>query len=110
MKNIILILSIFVTLPISAQIIYSTNNQYAADILVYVTNNQYAADLIVFKCDSKFSVTKNEGLWHFTDNKYSADKVIYFTDNKYAADLIIYITSNAYASGWKDSSKIHYMY
>jgi hypothetical protein len=49
-------------------------------------------------------------LWYFTDNQFSADKVIYFTDNKFSADLIIYFTENQFSAAWKDNSKIHLMY
>ena len=107
---ILLILGIFTSSSIHAQQVYSTNNQFSADVSVYVTDNQFSADLLVFKCDSQFSATKNKGLWYFTDNQFSADKVIYFTDNKFSADLIIYFTDNQFAAGWEDSSKIHLMY
>ena len=107
---ILLILGICTSSSIHAQLIYSTNNQFSADVSVYVTDNQFSADLIVFKCDSQFSATKNKGLWYFTDNQFSADKVIYFTDNKFSADLIIYFTENQFSAAWKDNSKIHLMY
>ena len=95
---------------IKSQIIFSTNNQFAADVNVYVTDNQFSADLVVYRCDSQFSATKNAGLWHFTSNQFSADKIIYFTDNQFASDLIIYFTSNQFAAGWSDKSLMHLMY
>ena len=107
---ILLILGIFASSSIPAQLIYSTNNQFSADVSVYVTDNQFSADLLVFKCDSQFSATKNKGLWYFTDNQFFADKVIYFTDNQFLADLIIYFTENQFSAGWKENSKIHLMY
>jgi len=57
-----------------------------------------------------FQLKKNKGLWYFTDNQFSADKVIFFTDNKFSADLIIFFTDNQFVAGWEDNSKIHLMY
>ena len=107
---ILLILGIFTSSSNHAQLVYSTNNKFAADVSVYVTDNKFSADLLVFKCDSQFSAKKNKGLWYFTDNQFSADKVIFFTDNKFSADLIIFFTDNQFVAGWEDNSKIHLMY
>jgi len=57
---ILLIIGIFASSSIPAQLIYSTNNQFSADVSVYVTDNQFSADLLVFKCDSQFSATKKQ--------------------------------------------------
>jgi hypothetical protein len=109
-KILFLLISMCLSTSIKSQIIFSTNNQFAADVNVYVTDNQFSADLVVYRCDSQFSATKNAGLWHFTSNQFSADKIIYFTDNQFASDLIIYFTSNQFAAGWSDKSLMHLMY
>jgi len=55
---ILLILGIFTSSSNHAQLVYSTNNKFAADVSVYVTDNKFSADLLVFKCDSQFSAKK----------------------------------------------------
>ena len=93
-----------------AQLVYSTQYKYDADVKVYVTQYKYEADLIVYKCNYKYEVEGNKGLWYFTDYQYDAKKKIYFTDYKYDADIKVYFTSYKYEAGWVNKSKQHLFY
>ena len=44
-----------------AQIIYSTDAEYKADISVYVADAEYKADLVVYKTDAEYKAKGNEG-------------------------------------------------
>ncbi|PLW93971.1 MAG: hypothetical protein C0592_04460 [Marinilabiliales bacterium] len=78
--------------------------------IVYSCDSKYDADLIVYKCDSKYDADGNKGLWYFADSKYDAKKLVYFVDSKYDADLIIYFSDSKYDAEWRNSSKQHLMY
>ena len=50
MKKVMLFIPfLFLSFLGKAQIVYTTNNQFAADVIVYETNNQFAADWIIYK-------------------------------------------------------------
>ncbi|MCR4681290.1 MAG: DUF6150 family protein [Bacteroidales bacterium] len=109
------ILALFVVLflalcGLQAQVVYSCDYKYEADVKVYVTQYKYEADLVVYKCPYKYEATDNKGLWYFTNYKYEAKKKIYFTDYKYDADLVIYFSDYKYEAGWKKKEKMHLMY
>ena len=95
---------------IDAQIVFSSDSKYNADLSVNVVNSKYNADLLVYKVSSKYNADGNKGLWYFTDSKYNSDKKIYFVDSKYNADLLIYFVDSKYNAGWENKSKKHLMY
>tara|TARA_B100000497_G_scaffold111493_1_gene131637 strand:+ start:40 stop:480 length:441 start_codon:yes stop_codon:yes gene_type:complete len=105
-----LVFIFFVCKISSAQLIYSSDDKYNADIVVFVSNNRYNCDLVVFKSKDKYNLGNNKGHWYFSDNKYNSDKIIYFTEDKYNCDLIIYFTEDKYNTGWKKASKKHLLY
>ena len=82
-----------------SQKVYSTKDEYQADIKVFVVDKEYQADLIVFKTDKDYraKASENKGIWFFTDKEYRADLNIFFTDKESRA-------------GWKDNSKKHLLY
>jgi hypothetical protein len=92
-----------------AQVVYSCDSKYDADVKVYVCDSKYDADLVVYKCSSKYDAT-GDGLWFFADSKYDAKKKIYFCDSKYDADLLIYFTDSKYDASWRNASKKQLMY
>jgi hypothetical protein len=113
MKKIILLFGIFVSMLVSsntfAQLVYTCDSKYDADVKVFVADSKYDADLVVYKCDSKYDAEDNKGLWFFCDSKYDAKKKIFFVDSKYDADLIIFFCDSKYDAGWK-TEKRHLMY
>lgn len=113
MKNLFFLLfSIFLLLSATskAQVVFSTQYKYEADVKVFVSNYKYEADLIVFKTDHKYEADKNEGIWFFTEHKYEAKKSVFFTDYKYEADIVVFFTNHKYEAGWQSKQKIHVMY
>lgn len=111
MKKIFFIIFGFLLVEnLQAQVVFSTDSKYNADLSVYVVDSKYNADLLVHKVSSKYNADGNEGLWYFTDSKYNSDKKIYFVDSKYNADLLIYFVDSKYNAGWEDKSKKHLLY
>ncbi len=68
------------------------------------------ADLKVFKVGYPNQVSKNDGLWFFTDYENQADKTIFFVNYENQADLKIYFVKYANQAGWNNKSKMHLMY
>lgn len=95
-----------------SQKVYSTKDEYQADIKVFVVDKEYQDDLIVFKTDKDYraKASENKGIWFFTDKDYRADKKIFFVDREYRADLNIFFTDKESRAGWKDNSKKHLLY
>ena len=60
-KIILLLIVIFCVGSISAQKVFSVNNQAYADVKVFVVNNQAYADLNVFKVNNQAYAGKNNG-------------------------------------------------
>jgi len=93
----------------SAQLIFSCENRYDADIKIFIVENRYDADLLVYKVDNRYDVDK-AGRWFFVENRYDADKKVFFVENRYDADLLIFFVQNRYDAGWKNRSKMHLLY
>jgi len=106
MKKLLLLSGFMVMcLAAHAQMIYVTDQQGFADIIVYVTNYQGFADLLVYKQPEQAFAVENSGQWFITPNQGFAKKVIYFTDHQGFADLIIcYVDKQSFA-GWKNPKK-----
>ncbi len=94
----------------SAQIVFSTDKEYKADIKVFAVDQAYKADLLVFKVNAEYKAKGNEGKWYFADADYKATKKVYFVDADYKADLRINFVDSDYKSKWIDKSKQHLMY
>jgi hypothetical protein len=111
-KLFFLLFSIFLLLSSTskAQVVFSTQYKYEADVKVFVSNFKYEADLIVFKTDHKYEADKNDGIWFFTEHKYEAKKSVFFTDYKYEADIVVFFTNHKYEAGWQSKQKIHFMF
>jgi hypothetical protein len=101
---------IFSKTTLNAQVVFSSNSKYDAQIKVFVSSSKYEADLVVYKANSKYECGENNGVWFFSNSKYEAKKTIFFVDSKYEADLIIYFTNSKYEAGWRNNSKKHLMY
>ena len=59
---------------VKAQLIYSVDADYKADIKVYVVDAAYKADLLVYKVDAAYMAGDNNGRWFFTDAAYKAKR------------------------------------
>ena len=97
-------------LTTNAQLVYSVDAEYKADVKVYVVDAEYKADLLVFKENAEYKAGNNDGKWYFVNAEYKAKKKIYFVDAEYKAELKIYFVDAAYKAGWKNSSKKAEMY
>jgi hypothetical protein len=89
----------------NAQTIFKTEYKNQADITVKVVEHTYQADLLVYKCQFKYEVKGNKGLWYITDTKYASDKTVFFVPYKYQADLEIYYVEHKYEARWVKESK-----
>lgn len=78
----------------NGQIVYITENQFAADYTVCPSTNQFTADYIIYITDNRYQA-KN-GHWFITDNKYQADFTVFISTNQYLSDYTIFNTSNRY--------------
>ena len=94
----------------SAQLVYSVDAEYKADVKVYVVDAEYKADLLVFKESAEYKAGNNDGKWYFVNAEDTAKKKIYFVDAEYKADFKIYFVDAEYKAGWKNSSKKAEMY
>ena len=103
---IILLLSLFV----QAQKVYSVQYANQADIKIFVVDYPNQADLKVYKVKYNNQVSKNEGLWFFTEYSNQADKKVYFVKYNNLADLKIYFVEYPNQAGWNDNSKKQYFY
>ncbi len=106
----ILIPFLFLSLVSDAQKIYSCDSKYDADLKIFVVESKYSADLLVYKAYSRYDAKGNEGLWHFVESRYDADKLVYFTESKYDADLLIYFVESRYDAGWRNRERIYLLY
>ena len=81
MKKLILITTLLIaSASVKAQLIYSVDADYKADVKVYVVDAAYKADLLVYKVDAAYMAEDNNGRWFFTDAAHKAKKKIYFVD------------------------------
>lgn len=107
---IVLCLALFGAVAASAQAVYAVQYKSDADVKVYVTNYKSDADLVVYKCQYKSDADGNKGLWHFVNYKSDAKKKIFFVQYKSDADIVIYFCDYKSDAGWRNNSKMHYMY
>lgn len=96
---------------LQAQLIYSCDSQYDADVKVWVADSRYDADLLVYKCNSRYEAEgTNQGIWFFTESRYDAEILIYFVSSRYDADLIIYFVDSQYDAVWENLDKLYLMF
>ena len=112
MKKLIIALCIalFGAVAASAQTVYAVQYKSDADVKVYVAKYKSDADLVVYKCKYKSDAEGNKGLWHFVNYKSDAKKKIFFVDYKSDADIVIFFCDYKSDAGWRNNSKMHYMY
>ena len=77
---------------------------------IYSTENEYQADLKVYKVSRPYEAKKNVGLWYFTNMSYDSDKKIYFCENEYEADIKVFFVDYKYQAKWKNSQKKFLLY
>ena len=110
-KKLTLLIAFFICIvSMSAQLIYSVDSEWQADVKVYVVSSEWQADLSVYKVGSSWKAKGNEGKWFFVDSEWQADKKVYFVDSEWQADLTIYFVSSEWQAEWNDKSKIPLMY
>ncbi len=93
-----------------AQKVFSVQYEHQADVKVYVVNYEHQADLKVFKVKYEHQAKENEGRWFFTLYPHQADKKVYFVEYEHQADVKIYFVQYEHQAGWKNRSKMPWMY
>ncbi len=88
-KHTIFFLGLLFATPLSSQIIYETNNKYAADYVIYITDNRWEADWTIFITESYWDAQAKRGWWLLSDHFLSSEYRIYITNNKYEADRLV---------------------
>ena len=96
-KNILIVLFLFLIPRIEAQKIFSVKYDNRADLKVFVVKYESRADLLVYKVKYESRVGENQGKWFFVDYESRADLKIFFVDYESRA-------------GWKNKSKKHLLY
>lgn len=61
----VLSLLVFLSLPLSAQRLYSVKYESQADVKVFVVDYESRADLCVYKVKYESQAGKNDGKWFF---------------------------------------------
>lgn len=93
-----------------SQKVYSCEYKSDADVKVYVTTYKSDADLVVYKCPYSSDAVENKGLWYFCEYKSDAKKKIYFVEYKSDADIVIFFSEYKSDAGWRNKTKMHWMF
>ena len=108
MKKLILTIILGLILNyINSQVIYQTNYENQADIIVFITPYESQADLIVYRVNSQTHARGNNGLWFFTNIETHSHKNIFITNFESQANLRIFFTNFETQVGWKNINKIY---
>ena len=97
-------------LPVRAQKVFSCNYKSDTDIKVFVAKYKSDADLVVYRAKYPSDAVGNTGIWFFTEYKSDARKKIYFTEYKSDADLVIWFTEYKSDAGWRDRTRMYWMF
>lgn len=96
--------SLFISLNISGQIIYTVDSPQEADLIVFVVDSEDKCDLKVFFVEEKHQLGK-DGVWMGTFNVAEADKKVYFTFEEKEAQLKIFVVDKESDAGWRNEEK-----
>jgi len=108
-KVIFLTLILLSCATLKAQIVYSVDADWKADVKVYSVDADWKADLLVFSVDADWKADENDGRWFFTDADWKAKKKVYFVDADWKADLKIYFVDADWKAKWTNDSKMSLM-
>lgn len=91
---------VFTKTTFTAQVVFSANSKYDAQVKVFIASSKYDADLVVYKASSKYECGNNNGVWFFTTSKYDAKKSIFLlTASMMKISLFTLQTANTMQAG-----------
>ncbi len=86
--------------PLSGESFHLVDRSFKAHLNVYFTDKEYDADILVYVSCYPFRSKGRDEVWHYSEEEYCADTMIYPVEKPYLADLRVCLVDNEYQARW----------